>query len=111
MRYTGEQIREMLRRSGIRKGQGFRLSSSVYRELGESVAYIRERGIDSLRYEELILSYVRQFGTITNRQVRELLGVDIYKASRILKGLVKAGKLRRIGTGDRNASYELEGQG
>lgn len=101
MRYTTEQIREILRR----------LDNQRACELGESVAYIRERGIDALRHEELILSYVRKFGRITNRQVRELLGVDIYKASRILKELVKAGKLRRIGTGDKNASYELEGHG
>jgi ATP-dependent DNA helicase RecG len=86
----------------------FRLSSSVYRELGESVAYIRERGIDALRHEELILSYVRQFGSISNRQVRELLGVDKFTASKTLRRLVDAGKLKRIGSGDKNAAYVLE---
>ena len=98
----------LLERSGIRKGQVFRLSSSVYRELGESVAYIRERGIDALRHEELILSYVRQFGSISNRQVRELLGVDKFTASKTLRRLVDAGKLKRIGSGDKNAAYVLE---
>ncbi|OYT69921.1 MAG: hypothetical protein CFK49_12035 [Armatimonadetes bacterium JP3_11] len=98
----------LLERSGIRKGQVFRLSSTIYRELGESVAYIRERGIDALRYEELILSYVRQFGSITNRQVRELMGVDKFVASRTLRRLVDAGKLRRVGSGDKNAAYVLE---
>ena len=97
----------LLERSGIRKGQVFRLSSSVYRELGESVAYIRERGIDALRHEELILSYVRQFGSISNRQVRELLGVDTFAASRMLKKLVDAGKLIRVGYGKKHATYVL----
>jgi ATP-dependent DNA helicase RecG len=87
----------------------FRLSSSVYRELGESVAYIRERGIDALRHEELILSYVRQFGSINNRQVRELLGVDAFVASRTLKKLVDAGKLIRVGSGKKYATYVLRG--
>jgi len=48
------------------------------------VAYIRERGIDALRYEELILEFVRRHGSITNRQVRELLGVTIGHAKRLL---------------------------
>ena len=86
----------------------FRLSSNIYRELGESVAYIRERGIDALRHEELILTYVRQFGSITNRQVRELLGVDKFAASKTLRKLTTAGKLKRVGTGDKNAAYVLE---
>jgi len=85
----------------------FRLSSSVYRELGESVAYIRERGIDALRHEELILTYVRQFGSITNRQVRELLGVDTFAASRTLKKLVDTGKLSRIGSGKKHTAYVI----
>jgi ATP-dependent DNA helicase RecG len=97
----------LLERSGVRKGLVFRLSSSVYRELGESVAYIRERGIDALRHEELILTYVRQFGSITNRQVRKLLGVDTFVASRTLKKLVDAGKLSRIGSGKKHTAYVL----
>ena len=97
----------LLERSGVRKGLVFRLSSSVYRELGESVAYIRERGIDALRHEELILTYVRQFGSITNRQVRELLGVDTFVASRTLKKLVDAGKLSRIGSGKKHTAYVI----
>ncbi len=96
----------LLERSGIRKGQVFRLSGSVYRKLGESVAYIRERGIDALRYEELILEFVRRHGRITNRQVRELLGVTVDHAKRLLTKLSQNGKLRRRG-GGRSTYYEL----
>jgi len=87
----------LLERSGSRRAQMFRLSGAVYQQLGESVAYIREAGIDALRHEELILSYVRQFGAINNRITRELLGVDVNTAKRLLTKLHKEGKLARIG--------------
>ena len=96
----------LLEKSGIKKGVVYRLSGKVYKKLGESVAYIREKGIDELRYEELILEYVKRYGEINNKLVRELLGVNIYKASRILGKLVKEGKLKRKGE-KRNASYIL----
>jgi len=96
----------LLERSGIRKGQIYRLSSSVYKALGESIAYVRERGIDAIRHEELVLEFVRQYGSITNRQVRELLGIDIHAAKRLLNKLLNAGKLQRKGK-RRGAHYVL----
>jgi hypothetical protein len=54
---------------------------------------------------------VRQFGSITNRQVRELLGVDKFAASETLRKLTTAGKLKRVGLGDNTnravSVYEL----
>ena len=96
----------LLERSGIRKGQIYRLSSSVYKALGETIAYVRERGIDAIRHEELVLEFVRQYGSITNRQVRELLGIDIHAAKRLLNKLLNAGKLQRKGK-RRGAHYVL----
>jgi ATP-dependent DNA helicase RecG len=69
---------------------------------------VREKGIDEIRYPELIIQYLKKYDTISNRQVRELLGVDIYKASKLLKKLVTSEKLKRLGTGDRNARYKLK---
>lgn len=96
----------LLERSGARGTQLFRLSGTVYQQLGESIAYIREAGIDALRYEELILSYVRQFGAINNRITRELLGVDVNAAKRLLTKPHSEGKLTRIGK-RRGAYYVL----
>lgn len=95
-----------LEKSGIKKGVTYRLSGALYKKLGESIIYIREKGIDELRYRELILEYVKKYGGINNRMVRELLGINIYKASRILNELVRTGKLKRIGA-KKNASYVL----
>lgn len=100
-------VREgLMERSGVRKGQVFRMSGSVYRKLGESVAYIRERGIDALRYEELILEFVRRHGSVTNRQARELLGVDRNTATRLLTRLRTEKQLKRLGK-RRGAVYVL----
>ncbi|MFQ5858906.1 MAG: hypothetical protein ACE5LU_25180 [Anaerolineae bacterium] len=58
--------------------------------------------------EEKILAYVREHGSITNKDYRELLGWierDRYRAKRLLLGLVKEGKLRLTGKG-RCARYE-----
>jgi ATP-dependent DNA helicase RecG len=94
-----------LEKSGIKKGQLYRLSSRVCKQLGESIGYVRDKGIDEVRYPEMILQYIKKYGPISNRQVRELTGVDIYKASKLLNGLVKSGTLNRVGTSDRNARY------
>jgi ATP-dependent DNA helicase RecG len=99
-----------LEKSGIKKGQIYRLSSKLYKYFGDAISYIREKGIDEVRYPELILEYVKKYGPISNRQARELLGVDIYKASRLFTKLVKSGKLERLGKGDRDAKYGLKGQ-
>lgn len=97
-----------LEKSGVKKGMIFRLSSALYKQFGESISYIRERGIDEIRYPELVVNYVKKYGAISNTQVRELLGVDIYKASKILRDLVQRGKLIRIGTGRRDAGYSIK---
>lgn len=106
---TRETVMQMVRqglleKSGTHKGMVFRFSGNLYHELGDSIAYIREKGIDSLRYEEMVMEYVRAYGRITNRQVRELLGLDKYKASRLLRELTEKKKLERM-SDKRGASY------
>jgi len=96
----------LLEKSGVKKGLVYRLSGMLHKNLGESIIYIREKGIDELRYKELILEYVKKYGAITNRIIRELLGVDKYKSSRLLRKLVKEGELKRTGA-DKNAKYFL----
>lgn len=100
--------KDYLEKSGIKKGQVYRLSGKLYKQLGESIAYIREKGIDEVRYPELILEYVKKYENVSNRQVRELLGVNKYKASNILRKLVQLNKLERFGTGDKNTKYRLK---
>lgn len=94
-----------LEKSGMKKGMIFRLSGSLCKRLGESISYIRGKGVDELRYPELILEYVKEYGSINNTETRELLGVDINKAYKLLKKLANTGKLLKLGSGNKNASY------
>lgn len=47
--------------------------------------------------EQKILSYVRERGSINNAECRELLGIDLQRASYLLKKLAAAGILKREG--------------
>ena len=53
-----------------------------------------------------ILARVREHGSINNSQCRQLLGVSVYRASRILRALQEKGTLKRTGE-NRWARYEL----
>ncbi|MCF6289581.1 MAG: hypothetical protein L3J03_01045 [Desulfobacterales bacterium] len=47
--------------------------------------------------EERIIAHVREHGSINNAECRELLGVDMTRASYLLKRMTHAGVLRREG--------------
>lgn len=99
--------RGYLEKSGVKKGLVFRLSGSLCKRLGESISYIRGKGVDEIRHPELILEYVKEYGSINNTETRELLGVDINKAYKLLKKLANTGKLLKMGSGNKNARYSL----
>jgi predicted HTH transcriptional regulator len=46
----------------------------------------------------MVLSFVKDHKKVTNSQVQELLNIDKYKASRLLKKMVDTGKLRKEGS-------------
>jgi ATP-dependent DNA helicase RecG len=89
------------------KSRVYILSSKVYRENDNAVGYVRQTGIDSIKYEELVLKLAReQKGSITRDNVIELLNVSDSQAYRILKKLADAGKLILEGKG-RGSNYKL----
>jgi ATP-dependent DNA helicase RecG len=49
--------------------------------------------------EERVLAHVRRFGSITNAQCRELLGITFDQASHLLRSMYRKGRLTREGTG------------
>lgn len=60
-------------RRGKKKGVTYHLQKAIASELIGKEAYTRIRGIDSLRYREMIREYVNQHGSIANRECRALL--------------------------------------
>lgn len=90
---------------GNGKARAYMLSAKVYREQENSVAYVRQTGIESLKYEELIVKLAKQQGYVTRDNVKELLGMNDGQAYRALKKLADKGQLVLVGKG-RNAKYE-----
>ena len=90
--------------------KSFMLSSKVYRESNESIQYVRQTGIDSVAYPEMVLKLAKtQGGTLTKQDVSELLKVTPEQAYSIIKKLVAEKKLCRE-CGGKYARYKLVGK-
>lgn len=93
--------------TGTSKARLYILSSKVYKEQDNLVGYVRQTGIDAVKYEAWIMELVqKQGGTITRDNVIELLNVTPSQAYRLLKKLTDKEMLRLVGT-ERNAYYEI----
>ena len=96
---------ERLVESGLVEGRGhtrarrYHLSATVYREVGQRVEYVRRRGFERPQMEQMILDYVRAHSHVTRREVMDLCRVNENQASYLLRRLVEAGKLERVGMG------------
>ena len=91
---------------GTGRSRRYMLSSKAY-GADNTAAYIRQKGIDELRYDELVLALAKKQGTIRRADVVSLLHISPSKAFRILNRLMKEGKLRLQGKGA-GAFYTLQ---
>lgn len=98
--------RGLLERSATGRDTVYRLPAQLYKRLGWQAQYVRDKGIDPIRYRQMVLEYAGSFGHITNAQCRDLCGLNFHQATRLLAGLVREGALRREGSG-RGARYVL----
>lgn len=112
-----QRLRAMLGQlteSGMIEGSGngsrrtYTLGSTVYRRTGKTIEYVRQTGIDRVRWPELIMKLVAEQNDVTRADVMELLHVDANQAYYQLSKLVKGGKLRVIGRG-KGARYTIGG--
>ncbi len=85
----------------------FMLGCSPYTKTGKAKEYTRQRGIDSVRFPEMVLTLAkRQNGSITKNDVVELLHITKTQAYTILQTLCKEKKLKIIGKG-RYSYYKI----
>jgi ATP-dependent DNA helicase RecG len=91
---------------GNGKGRFYMLSSKVYRNADKTVGYVRQSGIDVLRFSELVLKLAKTQGYVTRDNVAELLQISPPQAYRVLHKLAEEGKLNLTGKG-RYAKYKL----
>lgn len=90
---------------GNGKNRVYMLSAKVYKAQDNAVGYVRQTGIDSVKYSELVMKLVEKQGFVTRNDVSELLGINSSQAYRVLKKLHEANRIVLVGKG-RNARYE-----
>lgn len=79
---------------GSGRGRVYILDAKAYQNPAQ---YVRQRGIDQLRYRELVISLAKKQQSITRKDVIELLRVTPPQAYRILNKLTQEGILERKG--------------
>ena len=68
--------------------------------------FLREKGLNERQIKAV--SYIREKGSITNKEYQALFGVSRITATRDFKLLEGEGILERIGKGKRNLKYVLK---
>lgn len=93
--------------SGNNRACFYILSSKVYKEQDNIVGYVRQTGIDAVKYEAWIMELIqKQGGRITRDNVVELLNVTRSQAYCLLKKMSDKGRIKLVGNG-RSVHYEL----
>ena len=82
---------------GRGRGREYHLSASLYRRFHEAPRYVRTRGYDRLQPEQMILTYVRAYGSIARREAADLCQIDSGSAARVLREMRHAGVLDLVG--------------
>jgi ATP-dependent DNA helicase RecG len=82
---------------GSNRDRTYTLSARVYRELGQSAAYVRQTGVDEIHYEAMILKLAKTKGIIKRADVMELCGLSEKQASTLLGRLTDQGRLLKEG--------------
>jgi len=76
----------LIERRGKKMGVTYHLQRAVAVDLIGKAAYTQIKGIDPLRYREMIREFVSQHGSITNRECRALLQLGESDSARTLAG-------------------------
>lgn len=100
--------RGLIEAVGNGKNRAYILGAKVYHESDETVAYVRQTGIDKVRYPELILKLAKQQGGfVTKTNAIDLLNISERQAYTILAKLVKEGELEKVCNG-KYAKYRIK---
>lgn len=92
---------------GSTRGRSYTLSASLYQAVGEKAAYTRQAGFTPIQHEQMVLSYVRQHGSIKRAEVMELCRLSAEQAKELLTKLRDENRL--ILQGEKRGSHYLLG--
>ena len=97
----------LIEASGNGKNRSFILGKKVYRKANESIKYVRQIDIDSIRRPELIMKLAEtQQGIITKQDVMELFKISPAQAYSLLKQLKNENKITLL-NGGKYARYKI----
>lgn len=85
------------------RGRSYMLSSRVYDQLGEQIAYVRQIGIGGIQQEQMLIQLLEVKGSIKRADVMELCNITQDQAFKLLAKLRKKGLLEMHGNS--RASY------
>ena len=97
----------LIEASGKGKNRTYILGKKIYRENKETIQYVRQTDIDSIRYPELVMKLANtQNGIITKQNVVELLKVTPQQAYTIIRKLQSEGRLELL-CGGKYSKYKV----
>jgi len=94
----------LLQSHGPVRNREYSLSPAVYRRLGHAAASVHQSVFDDIQQEQMVLKFVEQHARITRKDAAELCRLSTADASRLLRRLVREGRLSPHGAG-RGAYY------
>lgn len=118
LQMSEEQAKRVLRRMtergwieprGATQNRLYHLSATVYRQLGDSAGYVRLRGFEPIRQEQMVLKLLQANDEVSSSDVAKLCQLNPWQARRLLARLVKEDKVTRHGEG-RWTRYRLNEQ-
>lgn len=89
----------LVERLGNGRGRSYIISSRYSKKTNSAVEYVRNRDIDALRHQELVMQLAKAKGEVTRADVVKLLHITPSQAYRILQKLKDAGQLSLNGKG------------
>lgn len=92
---------------GSTRGRSYTLSASLYQAVGDKAAYTRQAGFAPIQHEQMVLSYVRQHGSIKRAEVMELCRLSAEQAKELLTKLRDENRL--ILQGEKRGSHYVLG--
>lgn len=90
---------------GLGRGRSYTLSGQVYQQLGEQIAYVRQRGITGIKHEQMIIQLLEmeESKEIKRADVMELCNITGHQATDLLTRLKDKGILEK--NGERRGTY------
>ena len=110
VRTTVEKLVEsgLVEADGNGNSRAYILSVALYKNADNVIGYVRQTGIDRVRYPELVLKFAKNNqGKVTRKDVMQLLHLNQGQAYRLLVKMTEEGKLLLVGKG-KFAYYKIK---